>query len=264
VSAQVDIAANLAGVKARIETAARRAGRDPGEITLVAVTKTHPVEVIQAAYQAGIRHFGENRVEEGREKIPVFDAWRARQADESDPPTWHMVGHLQRRKAANALTHFHILHSVDSLRLAERLARLAGQDEAHQTSEYHLPMPILLECNVSGEASKYGFELSRWQQDREVRAEFFDTAKRIIGLPSLRLQGLMTMAPIVPEAEQARPVFVALRGLRDALAEEFPSVDWCHLSMGMTDDFEVAIEEGATMVRVGRAIFGPRACEVDI
>jgi pyridoxal phosphate enzyme (YggS family) len=262
VSAQVDIAANLAGVQARIEAAARRAGRDPGEITLVAVTKTHPVEMIQAAYQAGVHHFGENRVEEGREKIPVFDAWQARQADGSDPPTWHMIGHLQRRKAADALTHFHIIHSVDSLRLAERLTRLAGQDEA-RVSEYHLPMPILLECNVSGEASKYGFELSRWQQDRELRAEFFDTVKRIMGLPSLRLQGLMTMAPILPEPEQARPIFVALRGLRDALAKEFPSVDWRHLSMGMTDDFEVAVEEGATIVRIGRAIFGPRACEIN-
>lgn len=250
-SGRVDIPSNLARVQAHIQAAARRVGRDPAEVTLVAVTKTHPVEVVQAAYQAGIRHFGENRVEEGSLKIPPFGEWLATQPDISQPPTWHMVGHLQRRKAADALTYFDVIHSVDSLRLAERLNRLAERDASRS-------MPILLECNVSGEASKYGFELSQWREDREVRSVFFDTVRRIIELPRLRLQGLMTMAPIVAKAEQARPIFVALRALRDALAEEFPAVEWPQLSMGMTDDFEVAIEEGATLVRVGRAIFGPR------
>jgi pyridoxal phosphate enzyme (YggS family) len=154
------------------------------------------------------------------------------------------------------MSHFDIIHSVDSLKLAERLDRLAERDMVEP------PIPILLECNVSGEASKDGFNLSHWKKDDEARAAFYDVVRCIAGLPRLRLQGLMTMAPIVADPEQARPIFSALRGLRDALAEEFPGVEWRHLSMGMTDDFEVAIEEGATLIRVGRAIFGPRACEL--
>ncbi len=290
VSPRVDIAANLACVRERIESAARRAGRDPVEVTLVAVTKTHPVEMVRAAYQAGVRHFGENRVEEGQQKIPAFDEWLAASSEASQRPTWHMIGHLQSRKASDALAYFDVIHSVDSLKLAQRLNRLAERDVSDPVPvspgprpgslpdpvpvfgigtgrggigtagalRDRLPMPILLECNVSGEASKYGFALSRWQEDRQVRTAFFDVVRRIVELPQLRLQGLMTMAPIVPEPEQVRPVFAALRALRHALAEEFPAVEWRHLSMGMTDDFEVAIQEGATLVRVGRAIFGPR------
>jgi pyridoxal phosphate enzyme (YggS family) len=243
VDSHVDIAANLARVQARIQAAARRAGRDPAGVTLVAVTKTRPLDAMQAAYQAGVRNFGENRVEEGSLKIPALNDWAA-----AEPPIWHMIGHLQSRKAADALAHFDVVHSVDSLKLAERLSRLAeGADRT--------PLPILLECNVSGEASKYGFELSRWQASREIRLAFFDVVRNINRLPRLRLQGLMTMAPLVTEPEQARPVFAALRLLRDALAEELPDVEWRHLSMGMTDDFEVAVEEGATLVRVGRALF---------
>jgi pyridoxal phosphate enzyme (YggS family) len=239
-----DIAANLARVQARIQAAARRAGRDPAEITLVAVTKTRPLDAMQAAYRAGVRNFGENRVEEGSLKIPAFNGWAA-----AELPTWHMIGHLQSRKAADALAHFDMVHSVDSLKLAERLSRLAeGTGRA--------PLPILLECNVSGEASKYGFELSHWQASRELRLAFFDVVRDVSRLPGLHLQGLMTMAPLVAEPEQARPIFAALRLLRDALAEELPAVEWRHLSMGMTDDFEVAVEEGATLVRIGRAIFG--------
>jgi pyridoxal phosphate enzyme (YggS family) len=207
------------------------------------VTKTRPLDAMQAAYRAGVRNFGENRVEEGSLKIPAFNGWAA-----AELPTWHMIGHLQSRKAADALAHFDMVHSVDSLKLAERLSCLA--EGAGRAS-----LPILLECNVSGEASKYGFELSRWQASHEIRLAFFDVVRDISRLPSLRLQGLMTMAPLVAEPEQARPVFAALRLLRDALAEELPAVEWRHLSMGMTDDFEVAVEEGATLVRIGRAIF---------
>ena len=243
-----NIVANLASVQARIQTAARRAGRDPAEITLVVVTKTRPLEAVQAAYRAGVRHFGENRVEEGNLKIPAFSEWLAATSGTSRLPTWHMIGHLQSRKADDALAHFDVIHSVDSLKLAERLNRLAELDD-------HPPLPILLECNMSGEASKYGFELSQWQIDREARSIFFDTVQHISELPRLRLQGLMTMAPIVTEPEQTRPVFATLRVLRDVLITEFPAVEWQHLSMGMTDDFEVAIEEGATLVRIGRAIF---------
>ncbi|GAB4531843.1 MAG: YggS family pyridoxal phosphate-dependent enzyme [Anaerolineae bacterium] len=252
----IDIPANLTAVQQRIQAAAARAGRDAAGVTLVAVTKTHPVEMIQIAYQAGLRHFGENRVEEGHPKISALDEWLAAAGEAVERPTWHMIGHVQSRKAAAALADYDIIHSVDSLKLAERLNRLAEREGGE------LRVPVLLECNVSGEASKYGFELSQWRDQRDVRSGFFDVVRRIAGLPRLQLQGLMTMAPIVSDAEQARPVFASLRALRDALREEFPEVDWQHLSMGMTDDFEVAIEEGATIVRVGRAIFGPRACEL--
>ncbi len=252
----VNIPANLNLVQERIQAAAQRAGREPAEVTLIAVTKTHPVEVMQTGYQSGLRHFGENRVEEGQQKILAFNEWLATKSEGGERPTWHMIGHLQSRKVADALAHFDIIHSVDSLKLAERLNRLAERDG------FELPVSILLECNVSGEASKYGFELSQWKEDREVRAAFFDVVRRIVELPRLRLGGLMTMAPIVVDPELARPIFVALRALRDALAEEFPDVELRHLSMGMTDDFEVAIEEGATLIRVGRAVFGPRACEL--
>ncbi len=255
-SDRLDIPANLASVNERMRAAAGRAGRDPAEVMLIAVTKTHPLEVVRAGYQAGLRHFGENRVEEGRSKIPAFNEWWMASSEGGERPTWHMIGHLQSRKVADALATFDTIHSVDSLKLAERLNRLAERDKIGQ------PMPILLECNVSGEASKYGFALSCWREDREVRAEFFDAVRGIIQLPWLHLQGLMTMAPIVSDPEQARPVFVALRVLRDALAEEFPAVEWRHRSMGMTDDFEVAVEEGATSIRVGRAIFGARECQL--
>ncbi len=231
----VDIAANLRAVQRRIAAAAERAGRDPAEITLVAVSKTQPIESIQAGYTAGLRHLGENRVEEAAEKIGPINHWAGDQR-----PTWHMVGHLQSRKARRAVELFDVIHSVDSLRLAEKLSRRCA--EAGKT------MPILLEVNVSGEASKYGLAPD------EVEA----VVEGLLPLPCLELQGVMTMAPIVADPEEARPVFRALRRLRDDLAARFPSVNWQHLSMGMTDDFEVAIEEGATLVRIGRAIFGER------
>ncbi len=243
-----DIPARLEGVQGRIAAAARRAGRDPGDVVLVAVTKTRPVADVQAAYAAGLRHFGENRVEEGEPKMAAFDQWLSH-AQAGGRPAWHMIGHVQHRKAGEALR-FDLIHSVDSLRLAERLERLAGP--AGQ------PAHILLECNVSGEASKAGFELGEWQHNRTKRGEFFDAVKAISRLPHLHIDGLMTMAPIVPEAALARPVFASLAELRNALRQEVPDLAWTHLSMGMTDDYEVAIEEGATLVRIGRAIFGER------
>jgi hypothetical protein len=249
---QLDIGANLSRVQERIQAAARRAGRDPAEVSLIAVTKTHPLEVVQAAYQAGVRHLGENRVEEARLKIPAFDEWLAASSPSAQRPAWHLIGHLQSRKAADALACFDTIHSVDSFKLAERLNRLAESSVAKP------PLPILLECNVSGEASKQGFGLSHWPDDRETWAAFLETVRGIAELPRLHLQGLMTMAPLVSDPEQARPTFAALRRLRDTLAETFPTIEWRHLSMGMTDDFEVAVEEGATLLRIGRAIFGPR------
>ena len=217
-------------MRERIAAAARRAGRDPAEITLVAVSKTQPVEVIGVAYELGLRDFGENRLEEAESKLDRLP----------DDIRWHMVGHVQSRKAAQAVRPYALVHSVDSVKLARRLDRFAG--------EIGRTLPVLLEVNVSGEASKYGLQPA----DVEIAAE----AMR--GFQHLQIQGLMTMAPIVPDPEEARPVFVALRELRERLAARFPDLDWRHLSMGMTDDFEVAVEEGATIVRIGRAIFGER------
>jgi pyridoxal phosphate enzyme (YggS family) len=222
---------NLREVQDRIATAARVAGRDPSEVTLVAVTKIQPASVIRAAYDLGLRHFGENRVEEAEKKV----------GDLPEDITWHMIGHIQSRKAKRVVRLFQVVHSVDSVRLARRLSR--------QSEERSIHLPILLELNVSGEESKYGFAAKEQMP--------LDAVKEVVTLPGLDVQGLMTMAPIVSNAEEARPVFVRLRQVRDELAAAFPHIKWKHLSMGMTDDFEVAIEEGATIVRVGRAIFEP-------
>ncbi|HHS97233.1 MAG TPA: YggS family pyridoxal phosphate-dependent enzyme [Chloroflexi bacterium] len=236
---------NLQRVRERIAEAALRAGRDPDGVTLVAVTKTFPVQTILLGYDLGLRHFGENRPEEGAEKIPQVNA-----AVDGPRPTWHMVGHVQSRKAALTVAHFDVVHSVDRLKIARRLSRFAV--EAGRT------IPVLLECNVSGEATKFGFLVDRWREDEEQREAFFTACAEILALPGLRVEGLMTIAPIAEDPEEVRPVFAGLRALRDALAERFPQATWRELSMGMTDDFEVAVEEGATMVRIGRAIFGPR------
>jgi pyridoxal phosphate enzyme (YggS family) len=240
-----DIARNLAQVEERIAEAALRANRNPAEITLVAVAKTFPAEAVVAAWQAGVRHFGENRVEEGAIKIPAVHA-----ALSGARPTWHMVGHVQSRKAQAAVTHFDCVHSVDRLKLVRRLSRFA--QEAERT------LPVLLECNVSGEETKFGFDLQGWEHDATCRESFFAAVEEILALPGLSVEGLMTLAPFTPDPETVRPVFASLRALLDALRVRFPAHDWQHLSMGMTDDFEIAIEERATMVRIGRAIFGER------
>jgi PLP dependent protein len=230
-----ELQSRIAAVQARITAAARRAGRDPAEVTLVAVSKTHsPVEVA-AAYATGLRVFGENRVEEAAPKTGEV----ARLVAPAEPPAWHLIGHLQSRKAGDVLPWASMVHSVDSVKLAQRLSRFVTAGK----------LPILLEINVSGEASKYGFR----PEELPVAVE------TIAALPGLALQGLMTMAPVAADPEEVRPVFAALRALRDELTRSYPTLDWRHLSMGMTDDFEVAIEEGATLVRVGRAIFGERA-----
>lgn len=239
------IARNLRWVQERIGEAAMRAGRDPAAVTLVAVTKTFPVEIILAGYEAGLRHFGENRPEEGAAKIPLVHA-----ALSGPRPTWHMVGHIQSRKADLAVAYYDVIHSVDRLKIAHRLSRLAV--------EAGREIPVLLECNVSGEETKFGFRVDCWQEDAVQREAFFSECAAILALPGLRTEGLMTVAPWSEDPETVRPVFASLRALRDVLRERFPQVSWRELSMGMTDDFEVAVEEGATMVRIGRAIFGPR------
>ena len=230
---------NLRSVQERIETAARRAGREPAGITLVAVTKTQSPAVIQATYDLGLRHFGENRVEEAEAKVEHLP----------QSITWHMIGHIQSRKAKRVVPLFDLVHSVDSVKLARGLDRASAERPE--------PLPVFLECNVSGEESKYGFSADAWAGDEGQRELLFTAVKEILSLPNLKVLGLMTMASIVTDPEQARPVFVRLRQLRDELAKTFPQADWRHLSMGMSDDFEVAIEEGATLVRVGRAIFAP-------
>ncbi len=244
----VDIEANLRDLERRIAEATGRAGRDPAEITLVAVTKMFTVDHIKAVYELGGRHFGENRVGEAGEKISIVNHWIEERG--LPPITWHMVGHLQSRKAKDAIQLFDIIQSVDTLKLARRLDRI-GEREGKV-------VPILLEANVSNEEGKFGFALGRWADDEQQRERFFAIVQGILALPQVEVQGLMTMAPIVADPEEARPYFQRLRRLRDALAERFPGEYWQRLSMGMTDDFEVAIEEGATILRVGRAIFGER------
>jgi len=233
------LAERIAAVQERIVAAARHAVRDPSEVRLVGVSKTHPPEVVAEALAAGLANFGENRVQEAEEKSAALAAERER-------ITWHLIGHLQTNKAKKAAQLFDVIHSVDSLRLAEALDRHANA------------LPILLQVNVSGEASKEGFDLAGWE-DRSIALDvFLADAERILALPNLRVHGLMTIAPWGDDPEQARPTFRSARVLRDRLAQRFPSANWQQLSMGMTDDFAVAIEEGATIVRVGRAIFGAR------
>jgi pyridoxal phosphate enzyme (YggS family) len=213
---------------------------------LVAVSKTFPADVVLAAYEAGVRHFGENRVGEGISKITALEPYISDQL-----PTWHMIGHIQSRKASRVVEYYDYVHSVDRLKIARRLSRCA--EEAARN------VPVLIECNVSGESSKYGFALENWEQDEARQSAFFAAVEQVLALPALDVRGLMTMPPYVEDPEEVRPLFVSLRLLRDALRERFPSVSWHQLSMGMTNDFEVAVEEGATIVRIGRGIFGPRS-----
>ncbi len=220
----MSVAENLARVRERMAAACRRAGRSPDEVTLVGVSKGVPARAVAEAYTAGLQDVGENRVQEAAAKIETLAAQGVR-------PRWHLVGHLQTNKAKTVTGLFAILHSVDSVRLAQALSRRARE-----------PLPILLEVNVAQEASKFGFT------PREVASSL----QSIADLPNLDVRGLMTIAPQTDQPESVRPIFQRLRELRDELGLR-------DLSMGMTNDFEVAIEEGATMVRVGRAIFGERS-----
>lgn len=241
----MSIAENIAHVRANIAAACARAGRDPSGVTLIAVSKTRPAPLISEAFAAGVQHFGENRVEEAESKIPQVNAVSGVNA----PITWHMIGHIQSRKAKDVPPLFRVVHSLDRLKLADKLARTVVERGGL--------LDVLIEINISGEESKGGIQAFGWQTDASVRGAVWDEVRQIAALPGLNVRGLMTMAPIVPSMEQARPVFVGLRGLRDALAESL-ELALPDLSMGMTDDYPVAVEEGATMVRIGRAIFGER------
>jgi hypothetical protein len=220
----------LNSIRRRIGAACARAGRAPDTVTLVAVTKGQPPDVVRATAEAGLTLLGENKVQEAKAKIPLCPA-RLR---------WHMIGHLQSNKCRDAVELFEMIHSVDSLALAREINKRAEQ--AAKT------MPILLEVNVAGEASKFGY------RPEMLLAEL----KAINELPRIEIQGLMTMAPWTPEPEKVRPVFRRLRELKSE-CEKILGAPLPHLSMGMTGDFEVAIEEGATLVRIGTALFGERS-----
>lgn len=229
------LAENITAVQKQIAVAAQRAGRSPAEITLVAVSKTKPLELVKMAYNLGLMHFGENRVQEALTKIADFNPAGIR---------WHMIGHVQSNKAGKVIGSFACIHSVDSLHIAQALNQHA--EKASQVSATR--QPILLQVNISGEQSKEGMS----------EEETLVLARQIVALPHLDVQGLMTVAPLVQDPEEVRPVFRRLRELNERLRQEVAGSSWQHLSMGMTDDYRVAIEEGATIVRVGRAIFGER------
>lgn len=222
----------------QIANSARKSHRDPQEIRLVVVTKTQPLEVVQAAIEAGVRILGENYPEEGVRKMQSLAGQTGVE--------WHMIGHVQSRKARLVADHFALLHSLDSLKLAQRLDRFAGERKR--------VLPVLLEFNVGGEESKSGWEATDESQWDALLPEIAD----LLNLPHLQVQGLMTMPPLGTEAEASRPFFLRLRRLRDHLAAQFPQADWHELSMGTSADYTVAVEEGATLVRVGTAIVGAR------
>ena len=230
----MDIAANLASLRERIAAASARAGRDPASVTLMAVSKNQPPDAVRAALDAGLMCFGENRVQEAKAKIPLCP----------NRAQWQMIGHLQSNKCRDAVALFSMIQSVDSLALALELNQQC--EKAAKT------MPILLEVNVAGEGTKFGY------RPAALLAEFGELSK----LPRLEIHGLMTIAPYTPTPERVRPVFHRLCELK-AECEQLLGAPLPQLSMGMSGDFEVAIEEGATLVRIGTALFGARPRRVE-
>src|SRR6202051_1361033 len=224
------IGENLENVREQIAQAAAKANRNAGDVELVAISKTHDAAKVREAIEAGQTLFGESRVQEARLKIPELPS----------NLRWHFVGHLQKNKIRHALPLFELIHSVDSLALAQDINRIAEEDGLHPR--------VLLEVNVAGEGSKFGFTPEKLREDLE----------NLLALSRLSILGLMTIPPIADEAEASRKHFIQLRELRDRLQTEF-HVDLAQLSMGMTQDFAIAVEEGATLVRVGTAIFGERS-----
>lgn len=222
----------------RIAISAKKAGRNPESVRLVVVTKAQPVEVVRAAIEAGANILGENYAEEGVTKIQSLAGFSAVE--------WHMIGHVQSRKAQLVAQRFHFLHSLDSVKLAKRLDRFCR--EAQRT------LPVLLEFNLGGEESKGGwdaFDESHWD-------DLLTDVTEILRLPNLQIRGLMTMPPLGDDAEFSRPFFQKLKRLQEFLSERYPQVNFSELSMGTSSDYEVAVEEGATFVRVGTAIVGER------
>lgn len=225
------ITENLEQVRKNIQDACRSVGRDPEEVTLIAVSKTKPVELLQEAYQAGARDFGENKVQEIMDKYPPLPS----------DIRWHMIGHLQRNKVKYIVDKAAMIHSVDSLRLAQTIEQ--------EAAKHDVQVPILLEVNVAEEDSKFGLKMDEVLPLIEAIAEF----------PHIRVCGLMTIAPYVENAEENRMFFRQLKKLSvDIAAKNINNVSMSVLSMGMTGDYQVAVQEGATMVRVGTGIFGER------
>jgi len=223
-----DIGANVARVRARIAEAALRSGRRPESVMLIGVTKTVGIDRIREVVACGVRALGENRVQEARVKVAQVPG-----------VAWHLIGSLQRNKVREALRLFEVIHSVDSLGLAEELSRRSGEREGSR------PVDVLIQVNISEEPQKHGAP----PEDTE------HLLAQVLRLPGVRVGGLMGIAPLAADPTEARPYFRRLRELRDRVRERLPGAGVDALSMGMTDDFEVAIEEGATMVRVGRALF---------
>ena len=221
---------NLPRIREAIEAAANRVGRGEGEVTLVAVTKAHPPEAIKAALTYGLTDLGENRIEELQEKVDLLGR---------DAGTWHMVGHLQSRKARQAAELADLVHSVDSLKLGRRLSSFSLED-GRRTS-------VLVQVNVSGEAVKSGF----------TPPEAVEAIHELVELQGLQIRGLMTMAPFVDNEKVVRGTFLKLRGIQEKAAR-IQAYEGTELSMGMTNDFALAVEEGSTMVRIGTALFGER------
>lgn len=225
------LADNLATVQKNIEKACLKAGRDPKEVTLVAVSKTKPVEMLQEAYDAGARVFGENKVQEIMDKHPQLP----------EDIQWHMIGHLQRNKVKYIVDKVSMIHSVDSLRLAQTIEQ--------EAAKHNVCVPVLLEVNVAQEESKFGLKMD----------EVLPLIETIADFPHIKVQGLMTIAPYVENAEDNRDFFRQLKKLSvDIEAKNINNVSMSVLSMGMTGDYQVAVQEGATMVRVGTGIFGER------
>jgi PLP dependent protein len=224
------IAENLEVVKTRKAQAAAKSNRSPDDIELVAVTKTHSAETVRETIDSGHLLFGESKVQEARAKIPLLPS----------NLRWHFIGHLQKNKVRHALPLFELIHSVDSLELAQAIDRIAHEDGLHPR--------ILLEVNVAGEASKFGFRPDKLRQEMES----------LLAMPRLSIEGLMCIPPLGQDAEASREYFVTLRELRNSFENDF-ELKLPHLSMGMTNDYTVAIEEGATLIRVGTAIFGERS-----
>jgi PLP dependent protein len=229
---------NLSQVIDQIDRAARQAGRDPAEVRLIVVTKTHPARIVRQLADLGVRYIGESYVEEA---IPKIEETK----DISDLE-WHMIGHVQSRKARHVVEHFDYLHSLDRLKLARGLEK--------RMDIRSKKLQVLLECNVSGEDTKYGWTAWREEEWEDLLPEI----EEVLNFPNIEVRGLMTMAPFLPDQELARPYFRKLRMLRDYLARHFPECCWDELSMGMSGDFEAAVLEGATWVRVGSAILGER------
>ena len=229
---------NLETVRERILLAAQGAGRDPDGVRLVVVTKAQPVEVVAAAVEAGAKLLGENYAEEGARKIDALG--------KEGGLEWHMIGHIQSRKARLVSQYFDMVHSLDSLPLARRIDQAAG--------ELHRKIPVLLEFNLGGEETKSGWAV----ENEEDWPALIPEIAQISSLGAIRIAGLMAMPPLALEPGGSREYFVKLRKLREFLALSLPEIQWDELSMGTSADYEVAVQEGATLVRVGRAILGPR------